>query len=961
MHFQTYRRIFSAIAGLAVVAMTGTAAVAAEFPPEQIEFFEKSVRPVLAENCYECHSAKTHKVGLRLDSRDRVLRGSDYHKVINLEKPEESPLLLVVRHEGAKLKLENMPKDGAKLSDKAIADLTQWVKMGLPWPEEAVDLTESKDPKDHWSYQPIQNPAPPQVKETGKLRNEIDRFVLAKLESQNLTFAPEADRRTLARRVYYDLTGLPPTYEEVERFAADKDPQAYEKLVDELLRSPHYGERWGRHWLDVARYSDTKGYEAGGRERRFIYAYTFRDWVIRSLNEDMPYDKFVLYQLAADHLVKEDSPERAHLAAMGFLTVGRRENTFEDIDDRLDVTFRGLMATTVACARCHDHKTDPVPTMDYYSLAGVFLNSEEPEEFPVVAEPADTPEYRAYLEKLAEKQKVVDDFLEPKLAVVAKENPNIANRRFQLISKLERPDRRQYENLQKVVDKFIADSRMEPDKALVLRDKESLRPLRVFIRGNPSRQGDVAPRRFLSIVAGENAPEFKEGSGRLEMAQAIVDRNNPLTSRTIVNRVWGYHFGKGIVGSPSDFGLMGDLPTHPELLDYLSTWFMDNGWSLKKLHRLIMTSAAYRQASVHPEADRYTQVDPANHFIWKMNRQRLEFEAMRDTLLLTSGQLNQDIFGRSVKLDARNEPPRRTLYAYIDRQNLDPVFNTFDFASPARHTPERPYTTIPTQALYMMNSPFVVDQARLLVARDEIQTLKDPKERVKTLYRLALSREPTADEADMALQFVSSQNDPVLEANRQTITQWQYGWGDFDPEFGTVNFRPFTRFIKDHWQPATAYPDRETFGYLALHAGGGHPDNAEAHNTVVRWTAPDDMVVNLSGVLRKPKAEGDGVRARIYSVSKGLILEKVAEPGKEASTVLKGVSVKRGETLDFVVDCMANNSHDSYTWEPEVTNAADDSQYWNYGEDYSGPGRLATPWENLAQALFCTNEFMFVD
>lgn len=942
---------------------------AADFPSQQIEFFENRIRPVLVERCYECHQGHSAKSGLKLDSRAGVLRGTDYRKVVEPGAPEKSALLFAVRHSGTmhsgtmgSEKVENMPKKGGRLSAETVADLEQWVRMGLPWPEEK---NSEADPRQHWAFQPVKRGNPPQVKTLERITNGIDSFVLAKLEREGMALAEPADRRTLIRRLYFNLTGLPPTFEEVRDFVSDPSPQAYEDLVDRLLRSPRYGERWGRHWLDVARYSDTKGYEVGGRERRFVYSHTYRDWVIRTLNEDRPYDEFLLQQLAADYLGK-NSEDKGDLAAMGFLTLGRRSTKDEEIDDLLDVTFRGAMALTVSCARCHDHKFDPIPTEDYYSLASVFANSEEPHQAPVIGVAEDSEAYRAYQVKLAEKQKVVDDFLDPKLAELAKKYPAIANQRFQLIGKLERVDRRQFEDLQRVVDKFVADSGMEPDKALILQDKENLTPGQILVRGSRSRPGKQVKRHFLQLVAGENPPEFKHGSGRLEMARAIVDVNNPLTARTMVNRVWQHHFGQGLVRTPSDFGLQGEKPTHPELLDWLSVWFVENGWSLKKLHRLILNSSTYKQGSVNLQGAEYAAKDPENRLLWRMNRQRLEFEPMRDAALKVAGRLDGSMFGRSVNLTTQPFTLRRAVYAYIDRQNLDPVFGTFDFASPQQHSGQRPYTTIPTQGLFLLNSPFVMEQAAHLaeaVSGDAAD--KSLGNAVKSLYRQAFQREPVAEELAEGIRFLEGQQ-KLAEArgNHQTLGDWQYGWGYYDGEAKRAYFNPFNSWDNQakQWRPTAELPDREKgFGHLHLHRDGGHPSNDPKRNAVARWTAQEGMGAVLGGKVKCPSEKGDGVRLRVVHSRTGLVHEMEIGAAQEKVLDLKGLEMQKGDSLDFVVDCRAGSDYDSFAWELDLRREGGGDKQWSYAEGFGGPGRIATPLENLAQALFCANEFMFVD
>jgi len=930
---------------------------AAPFTPEQIEFFETSVRPVLAESCVECHNGTKAEAGLRLDTREFLLKGGHAGQIVKTGAEfNASKLLLSIRHEGGK-DLEPMPYKKPKLSQESIDALTRWVQMNMPWPDDAARaaVVSGKDPRNHWSFKPLKvEEVPPGTK------NPIDYFIQKQLKAAKLTQAPKADTFTLIRRAYYDLTGLPPTFEEVEKWKS----RPLTELVDHLQASQTDGERWAWHWMDVARYSDVKGYVAGGLERRYIYSYTYRDWLIRAFNADMPYDQFILNQLAADQLVKPDEP--ANLAAMGFLTlamVGRKELM---IDDQIDTTFRGMMGLTVSCARCHDHKFDPIPTRDYYSLYGVFMNSEEPNELPLLGKPQDTPEYRDYLAKVAEKEKIVDEFYAPRIAKLAMQFPDLANRPFQLEAKFDGPDRRELEKLRSEVDRFIANSPHAPDRALVLKDKEKNQigqPV-VFVRGNPGARGEKVPRRFLSAVAGDNAPEFKEGSGRLEMARAIVDPKNPLTARVIVNRVWKYHFERGIVATVSDFGIQGELPTHPALLDYLANWFMQNGWSIKKLNRLILSSETWQQSAVHPKAEAQGLIDPENRLLWRQNRSRLDFESMRDSILAVNGSLDRKFFGRPVEIEKAPYSSRRTIYAFIDRQNLPPMFQTFDFASPLAHTPQRPYTTIPTQGLFTLNNPFVLEHAKKLAAKSG-DTKTPAADRIRALYRLTLGRDPDAQELQLGESFVTAElggeaEDPA-KANRQTATSWQYGYGTFDPGTKKGEFTVFPNWTGKQWQPEEKYPvENSKLNYVHLDEFGGHP-GSEGISSAIRWTAPFDMTVQVDGAIRKPSPNGDPVRARIVKNGTEMLAEFVCQNAQEVSTPIAAVKVSAGDTVDFLVDSYGHGSHDSYSWAPKILNVDQPAENWDYTEEFGGPGRPASTWEIYAHALMATNQFMFVD
>lgn len=943
-----------------------------DFSAAQVEFFEKSVRPLLVERCYECHQGTKAKLGLRLDSRAGVLKGSDYHPVVDLRNPPASRLMLAVTHGGAKQQIEDMPKEADKLAAEEIAVLERWIADGLPWSAESGGKpAELGDPTKHWAWQQVEKPVVPN--EAG---HPIDYFIDQKLNEAGLAKAPVADRRTLYRRAHFDLLGLPPEFDEVEKFSADPRPDSvvWPELLDRLLASPHYGERWARHWMDLARYSDTRGYEAGGRERRFVYSYVYRDWLIRSLNEDLPYDEFLRQQLAADRLLGPDASaeERKNLAALGFITLSKNGRTEDVIDDRIDTTFRTTMAMTVACARCHDHKFDPVSTAEYYGIYSVFHNSVEPQEMPTIGQPEDTPVYRAYQEELAKKQKVVDDFLDPKLAEKAKEFPDLANRRFQLVAKLSREDRRALQNLERVVDKFVADKKMEPDKALVVGERTPPAAQRIFVRGSPGRQGDLVQRGFLKVLSpgGERVVFEQKDSGRLDLANLIASAENPLTARVMVNRVWMHHFGEGLVRSVSDFGIMGDAPTHPELLDWLATWFVENGWSLKKLHRLILTSETWRQQSVHPRAAEFSEIDPENRLLWKMHRQRLDFESMRDATLAVTGQLSDEIYGRSVKI---LEPPfskRRTVYAFIDRQNPLPEFRIFDAANPQETTGQRPNTMIAPQALFAMNGDFVKAQAVNLANLPSVSAVVkggELEKAVAALYRAVLARAPSGEETTLALDFVRDQQ--AMESpfhGRQNLTAWEYGYGGIDGETGKVVFTPFPVWSgkEQRWQVGAEVPLKDSpLSYLSYSSNGfGHPGNFDTESLVLRWTAPRSMSVDISGSLnRSAVGKGNGVLGRIIDADGKVRAEVTVFEVAEKGIGVKGMAVEVGDVVDFVVEPIDNNSFDSIQWEPVVSESGQPSRRWDVANDFAGPESIATAWQNLAQALLATNEFVYVD
>jgi mono/diheme cytochrome c family protein len=940
------------IFGLLLVAAGPVLAAGPKPANEADDFFEKSIRPLLAQNCISCHGPEVQEGGLRLDSREMILHGVEGQPMAVPGKPEHSRIITVTRYDAD----VQMPPDG-KLTEQQLATLNKWVELGLPWPAHEVahgkpasaatatassmDARYARDKTGHWAYQPVRHPALPAVHDPDWCATPVDRFILAGLEAKKLKPSPSADRRTLLRRLTFDLTGLPPTPAEMDAFLADKSPDAVVRVVDRLLASPQYGERWARHWLDLARYSDTKGY-VFTEDIRYPYAYTYRDYVVRTFNEDLPYDRFILEQLAADQLSLGD--DTRPLAAMGFLTVGRRfsNNKNDIIDDRIDVVTRGLQGLTVACARCHDHKYDSIPTDDYYSLFGVLGSSVEPDELPLVGKPEQTPEYKKYLQALAKlegnitqfrqqaREKIeqrlrtnVGDYLAMDLARRLKDRgiktplnyaykgggeprasmtrrwheylvrasrqrdpvftpwhalANLPTDKFaieapKLIAGFAKADRKPpinrlvrealvrqppktqielaglydrifaevetarqaqiakaaappakgaksaahppakpksaqladpaAEELRRVLDgpgspavlatepeldgqldqKMSGDLRRleskvtelkikspaSPPRAMVLLDAPQPLNPRVLVRGNPGRPGKPVPRQFLRIVAGDTRTPFARGSGRLEMAQAIVSPENPLTARVMVNRIWMHHFGEGLVPTPSDFGVRSEQPSHPELLDWLASTFMEEGWSIKKLHRLIVLSQTYAQTSNdRPECVR---VDPDNRLLWRMNRQRLEFEAVRDSLLAVAGNLDRKLGGRPVNLTTEPFSHRRTIYGLVDRQDLADVFRVFDFPSPDTSADSRPQTTVPQQALFVMNSPFVLEQARQLAA--SVAGDADAAARIRGLYRQALGRSPDSDELALGLSFVASQaaHSPQQQPPQQAIHQ----------------------------------------------------------------------------------------------------------------------------------------------------------------------------------------------
>lgn len=1017
---------------------------------EQIDFFEKKIRPVFIEHCYECHSAQSTPIqaGLTLDSAQGLLRGGDSGPAIEPNKSTSSLIIQALRDSS-----NQMPPSG-KLPDQVIADFIHWIDSGAYDPRTSDSTPVKKEfdfneAKKFWSFVPPSMPIIPDCGNSTWPESSIDHFILATMQAHNLNPVGKATKRQLIRRATFDLTGLPPSPEEIESFLADESSNAFAKVIDRLLQSHAYGERWGRYWLDVARYSEDQAHTFSVQPN--TNGYRFRDWVIDAFNEDLPFDRFIQYQIAAD-LMEIDEPEKLkNLAALGYFGLGAQyyKNTdaakaaADELDDRIDTLTRGFLGLTVSCARCHDHKFDPIPQQDYYSLAGVFHSSrlhnaplvpstevnrynqsqqtikkhEESigriiaENSPKLRESklAEVSEYLVATRKLAQMQastpsvqiaefaqshsldetvlkRWVDflksksnspplslkawftsiestspddvaksiagdfqhhlelllrqrdgtltpkeqtelskqtetgnaryaspkvtksnpkvaidvdvtgakelflvvndggngascdhaDWLEPKLITMSGElaltelkwrevstsfgtvhiNSNVSGQPLRVAGQLysnglgthstsvitydlpegttrftafggldnsgsdqggdcganatiqfrvytEPPtdievgkgdlltevfgekgvfamDNKEVENrLPEESRTALASLREELEQAR--RDAPSMYPIahviadasstdiKVMVRGNPAKQGEVAPRRFLKILSGDSPPPFTKGSGRLELAQAITSPENPLTARVIVNRLWQHHFGRGLVGTPDNFGKLGESPTHPELLDYLTLKFIQHGWSLKALHREMMLSSTYQLSTDRNEAN--MQIDADNRFLWRMNRQRLDVEAWRDALLATSGRLDRTLHGPSTNLaDATNN--RRTIYAFISRHELDNMLRLFDFPDANITSSTRSETTVPQQQLFVLNSPFMIEQSKAFALRIEKQAGSNLEDQIQFAYLMAFGRPASERELNIAIKFLKTEETEEVKSLNK-LSRWE--------------------------------------------------------------------------------------------------------------------------------------------------------------------------------------------
>ncbi len=742
---------------------------------EQVRFFESSIRPLFVEHCIKCHGPDKQRVDLRLDSRESILKGGESGPAIVPGYPERSLLIKAIGHGDPKLKMP--PK--TKLSDRQIADLTRWVKIGAPFPK---DLAKSKggSGRDHWAFRAPVDPPVPVVKSRPWARSPLDHFILAQLEAKGLQPAPPADRRTLIRRATFDLIGLPPTPAEVDAFLADASPDAFSKVVDRLLASPHYGERWARHWLDIARYADSNGLD---ENVAFGNAWRYRDYVVAAFNQDKPYDQFLLEQLAGDLLPVVDSAQRRdRLIATGFLALGpkvlaegdEKKMELDIIDEQLDTFGRALVGLTLACARCHDHKFDPITTRDYHGLAGIFKSTRTMESFKRVARwyehPLATEEDKA--RKAVHDKKVTQSKAAiQQLVTKASEKAKADSKPGTTLPKDFEPlfPAEVQGELKRLRVELAVLEKSAPEVPMAMGAAEgSVVDVPVFHRGDHLKPGKVVARQVPVILAGAAPIAFDaKKSGRMELARWLVRTDHPLTARVMVNRIWRWRFGQGIVPTPDNFGLLGEAPVNQPLLDWLAHRFVESKWSIKTMHKMMMLSSTYQMsAAADPKA---ALVDPENRLNWRAKVKRLEAEAIRDNLLTVSGMLDRSMGGSLLHVKNRDyffdhtskdttkyDSRRRSLYLPVVRNNVYDVFQLFDFPDPAVANGDRATTTVATQALFLMNSDWVAQLCEHWAGTIMKDAKLDDAGRVGQIYRQAYAREPTAAEIDRAGSLVRS-------------------------------------------------------------------------------------------------------------------------------------------------------------------------------------------------------------
>ena len=724
----------------ALVFVTAVSASAADV---KHDFFENKIRPMLIEHCYKCHSAdavkaKKLKGGLLLDTAEGLMKGGDSGPALVPSKPKESMLMKSLHYTDDL----QMPPSG-KLAANIIADFEKWIADGAVDPRKAsatsaastIDLEKGKQ---FWAFQkPVAS------------EGSIDFFIQTQLKKNQLVPSSQADKRTLLMRVYIDLIGLPPTPEQMEAFLKDQSKGAFEKVVNELLASPQYGERWARTWLDVARYAEDQAHTFAVKPKS--QAWRYRDWVVDALNADMPYDRFVKLQIAGDLLTDADMDPTTRYAGLGFLGLGaeyyknsaKEQAIADELDDRVDTVTRGFLGITVSCARCHDHKFDPIPQVDYYSIAGIFAGSNFSDA------PLGSPAEQKAFNDAQNSVKQAENKLN-KAQADAKKMPK---------------DTKLADEVKKLTEEVAKLKKAVPPAPPVAHILSGgATGMKVFIRGNPLKPGDAAPKGFLQVLSTNNIQQDASKYNRLDLANAIASPDNPLTARVIVNRIWQGHFGRGIVNTPSNFGALGDKPSHPALLDTLAARFMEQGWSMKWLHKEIVMSRVYQQSSAVNKAN--DNLDAVNVNLWRANRHRLDVEMWRDRVLMTAGTLDSTLGGPTFNLKDSNSR-RRTLYAKISRHELDGLLRLFDFPDANVTADRRTTTTVPQQQLFVLNSDFIVNQAKAFASRIEKAGGTTDEAFVKQAYRLAFSRVPSESELSLGQAFLKAKPDAADKLTRQ--------------------------------------------------------------------------------------------------------------------------------------------------------------------------------------------------
>ena len=964
--------------------------------------FERDIRPILRAHCFDCHGATDEPKG-----------GLDLRQVRKMQTGGESGTAIVPGNADGSLVLQRviskeMPPGEMKLTPKELETLTQWIAAGArtvrPEPETIPPgLGITPEERAFWSFQPIVRPMEPAVRDDlhARIRNPIDAFLLANLP-EGLSFAEDADRHTLIVRTHFDLTGLPPSAEQLQQWTSDPSEDWFVRLVDSLLASPNYGERWGRHWLDVAGYADSDGYTVSDPERP--WAWKYRDYVIRSFNADKPFDRFITEQLAGDELAGPQqgdltSEQIELLSATGYLRMaadgtGSGEDNptgrNQTIGDTLKIVSTSLLGLSVGCAQCHDHRYDPIPQTDYYAMRAIFAPAMDWQNWKVPSQRMMTLYTEADRKKAAEvsaeagviateraaKQaeymaqaldKELQKYEEPLRASLKAAYETEAGKRTpeqtELLAKnpsvnISPGVLYQYlpeaaEDLKKY-DARIAEvnAKRPPEEYLAVLTEPAghLPETHLFHRGEFQQPMAVVPPAGLTVACAEDArvvfasddPSLPTSGRRLAFAKWLTGRDNPLVARVIVNRIWLHHFGKGLVPTPADFGRLGVPPTHPELLDWLADEFMQHGWSVKHLHRIILSSTAWRQSS--KRTTMHDAMDPDNRFYSRQQILRLDAELVRDRMLAASGRLNPQQFGAPAPIaedDAGqividDKETRRSMYVKVRRSQPVAMLQSFDAPVMEVNCERRPVSTVATQSLMLMNSGSILNHASQLAERCRSEATVIPDEQLASLPTLPA---------------------PPHEA-------WQYGYGAFNETTKqTESFTPLAHFTGSQWQASATLPD-PTLGYVLLHASGGHPDQ-RGREVIRRWIAPASGSVTMSGSLQHGSPNGDGVRARVVS-------SRTAQQGNgllgawtcfnsKVDCPVAATNVEAGDTIDLIVDCIAANTSDSFQWTAiiHLTSADGTVQSFDSAAGFHGPpesrgllvGQITRAW----QLAYCRN------
>ncbi|MSR59708.1 MAG: DUF1549 domain-containing protein [Planctomycetaceae bacterium] len=978
--------------------------------------FERDVRPVFKTYCLDCHGGgESLKGNLDLRLQRLAVKGGDSGAAII---PGNAAVSLLVE----RLKAGEMPPGEKKVPAEKIALIEAWIAAGAPVgrnePESlppGIDITPEE--RAFWSFRPIRRPEPPQLANTvtqpveqaqqpaaDLVRTPIDAFVLARLRDKGLRFAPEADRLTRLRRATFDLTGLPPTPAEIDAFVKDESPGAYERMVDRLLESQHYGERWGRHWLDVAGYADSEG--NGNDDTLRPYAYKYRDYVIRAFNADKPFDRFIIEQLAGDELVPQPwnnlAPEQIELlTATGFLRMAVDGTTTGGGDqdaaanlvvaDMLKIVSTSLVGLSVGCAQCHDHKYDPIPQSDYFRWRAVFEPALDPghwrrpgqrlvslytdaQRAAAVAVDAEAQTLQTAfnakqatyvaaalekeLEKFPEEQRAgfrdaynapADKRTDEQKKLLA-DNPSV-NISPGVLYQYNQAAADELKKDQEQINGKRGEKPVEDFLSVTGEIAGTLPVTRLFHRGDyrdprqPIAPGDltIAAPEGARVDIADKDPAAPTSGRRLALARNLMNGKHPLVGRVLMNRIWLHHFGRGIVETPGDFGMLGMRPTHPELLDWLADEFARQGWSLKQMHRLLMTSSVYRQSAVvgpvanaadpaaagepSPQtAAAFRKIDSENAYYWHFPLRRLEAEALRDRMLVAAGRLDRTLYGPSLAVEenfagqvlVKGEQPRRSVYLQVRRTKPVSFLTTFDAPVMTVNCERRISSTGAVQSLMLMNNESVLKEAEQFAQRLRLET---PPEFVREAAAPLAARYPRHDAA------------------------WQYGYGAYDEAGHKVaSFAALPHFTGSAWQGGAALPD-PSLGWVILHAAGGHAGNDQQHAAIRRWIAPADGKLTIAGQFKHGSENGDGVRGRIVSSRHGLLGEWSLKNG-ETATAVPMIDVAAGDTLDFMTDCAGEVTSDSFEWPVQLqvaTAAAPEPQKWDSAVDFHGPLGVSMP------------------